>query len=449
LVSTERKNPLTRLVTAATKIEPNELTATLLSFTFVFVLMTAYSILKPVRDGLAADWGAVGLSVTWTITFFASVVAVSIYNAAVSTVRFRAIVPGVYVFFALTFLSLYIVTERVANPVWINKGFYVWVSVFSLFHLSVFWSFMADLFNKSQAPRLFGFIAAGASVGSIVGPIVTVTLVDLIGSNALLLVSAGLLLVPVLFNFKLEGLRHSQLHNEQSPVEGPELQNIGTNPFAGFEILFASKFLLTIGAFIVLYASISTFVYFEIQDLTREYDINTRTKIWALIDWVTNILTLITAAFVTSRIVTKLGMPTALALMPGLITIGILAVVAAPVLAVLATFQVARRVGNYAITRPSREMLYTTVDRETRFKTKPLIDIAFYRGGDMITAWVFTFLAKGLGLGLAGIAIVISGIAAVWAVVALRLGRSYERRAAIQRGDGNITRYGEADDGAA
>ncbi len=218
MASTERNNPLSRLVTATTKIEPNELTATLLSFAFVFVLMTAYSILKPVRDGLAADWGAVGLSVTWTITFFASVVAVSIYSATLSTVRFRAIVPGVYVFFALTFLSLYIITERVDDPVWINKGFYIWVSVFSLFHLSVFWSFMADLFDKSQAPRLFGFIAAGASVGSIVGPTITIFLVDVIGSNTLVLVSAALLLLPVLINFKLENLRFSQLHIERPPL---------------------------------------------------------------------------------------------------------------------------------------------------------------------------------------------------------------------------------------
>ncbi len=138
MASTERSNPLSRLIKAMAQIEPNELRATLLSFAFVFVLMTAYSILKPLRDGLAADWGAVGLSVTWTITFFASVVAVSIYNAALSIARFRAIVPGVYVFFALTFLSLYIITERVDDPVWINKGFYIWVSVFSLFHLSVF-----------------------------------------------------------------------------------------------------------------------------------------------------------------------------------------------------------------------------------------------------------------------------------------------------------------------
>ena len=428
LASTERKFSPSRLLQAASKIEPNELKATLLSFLFIFVLMTAYSILKPVRDGLGADWGAVGLSTTWTITFIASVAAVSVYGAILSKARFQSLVPGVYAFFATTFLILYAAKEFFADPVWINKGFYVWVSVFSLFHLSVFWSFMADLFNRSQAPRLFGIIAAGASVGSIVGPTVTIFLIDIIGTNAMLLVSADLLLVAILINFALERLRTSKLVRDEQVAQTSQWQEFSRNPFAGFQILFSSKYLLTVGAFIILYATISTFVYFELQDLTKHYDINTRTKIWSSIDWLTNVLTLLTATFVTSRIVTKLGMSTALALMPALITAGILVLVAAPTLVVLAVFQVARRVGNYAITRPSREMLYTIVDRETRFRTKPVIDIAFYRGGDMITAWLFAFLTKGLGLGLAGIAIVVSVVAATWTAVALRLGRDYERR---------------------
>jgi AAA family ATP:ADP antiporter len=423
-----RSNPLARIVEKATKIESNELKATLLSFLFVFVLMTAYSILKPVRDGLGADWGAVGLSTTWTITFIASVAAVSIYGAILSKIRFRSLVPGVYAFFAATFLGLYAAKEFLADPVWINKGFYVWVSVFSLFHLSVFWGFMADLFSKSQAPRLFGIIAAGASVGSIVGPTVTIFLVDIVGTNAMLLVSADLLLVAILIIFALERLRTSKLGNVEQAEQVSQWQEFSKDPFAGFQILFSSKYLLTIGAFIILYATISTFVYFELQDLTKHYDINTRTKIWSSIDWLTNVLTLLTATFVTSRIVTKLGMSTALALMPALITVGILVLVAAPILVVLAVFQVARRVGNYAITRPSREMLYTIVDRETRFRTKPVIDIAFYRGGDMITAWLFTFLTTRLEFGLAGIAIMIGIIAATWTVVALRLGRDYEQR---------------------
>lgn len=425
-----RNNPISRFVTATTRIESHEMRATLLSFAFVFVLMTAYSILKPVRDALGADWGAVGLSVAWTANFVLSVIAVSLYGAALSAIRFRAVVPGVYAFFAATFIALYVVTVSAAEPVLFNKIFYVWVSVFSLFHLSVFWSFMSDLFDKTQAPRLFGFIAAGTSLGAIVGPLATALLVDVIGTNALMLVSATLLLVPIPIIIILERLRATDLGNEDVPADVSKQTAIGTNPFAGFSILFTSKFLLTIGAFILLYVTINTFVYFELQDLTKAYGINTRTKIWSWIDLATNGLTLLTAVFVTSRIVTKLGMQTALSLMPGVITVGVLALVAAPALIPLAIFQVLRRIGNYAVTRPSREMLFTLVDRETRFKAKPVIDIVLYRGGDMLTAWMFTLLATGLGLGLAGIAIVISGIAAVWTMVALHLGRSYERMAA-------------------
>jgi AAA family ATP:ADP antiporter len=439
-----RTNRLTRIVRAATKVEANELSATLLSFVFVFVLMTAYSILKPVRDALGADWGAVGLSVAWSANFVLSVIAVSAYGAALSIFRFRVVVPGVYAFFALTFLFLYLITTNVAEPVLINKGFYVWVSVFSLFHLSVFWSFMSDLFDKSQAPRLFGFIAAGASFGAIVGPLLTALLVDVIGTDALMLVSATLLLVPVPIILVLEKLRVTALGNEDVRADLSRHKAIGKNPFAGFSIFVTSKYLLTIGAFILLYVTISTFVYFELQDLTSEYGINTRAKIWSWIDLATNVLTLLTAAFVTSRIVTRLGMPVALSLMPGLIAVGVLALVAAPTLVALAIFQVMRRVGNYAITRPSREMLYTIVDRETRFKAKPVIDIVVYRGGDMVTAWMFTFLAKGLGLGLAGIAFVISGIAVTWAAIAIYLGHLYGRNAAgLNR---SVSLEGEIDD---
>ena len=425
-----RNNPISRFVTATTRIESHEMRATLLSFAFVFVLMTAYSILKPVRDALGADWGAVGLSVAWTANFVLSVIAVSLYGAALSAIRFRAVVPGVYGFFAFTFLALYVVTVSVAEPVLFNKIFYVWVSVFSLFHLSVFWSFMSDLFDKTQAPRLFGFIAAGTSLGAIVGPLATALLVDVIGSDRLMLLSAALLLIPIPIIINLERLRATDLGNEDVHADVSRQQAIGKNPFAGFSILLSDKFLLTIGAFILLYVTINTFVYFELQDLTKEHGINTRTKIWSYIDLTTQTLTLLTAVFVTGRIVTKLGMQTALSLMPGLITIGVLALVAAPALVPLAIFQVLRRIGNYAITRPSREMLYTLVDRETRFKAKPVIDIVVYRGGDMLTAWIFTLLATGLGLGLAGIAVVISGIAALWTMVALHLGRSYERMAA-------------------
>ena len=413
-----------------TKIERNEVTAVLLSFLLVFMLMTSYSILKPLRDALAADWGNVGLSLTWTVNFGLSLVAVAAYGIALTYVRFRVMVPAVYVFFALTFLALYVFRTQVPDPTLVNKGFYVWVSVFSLFNLSVFWSFMTDLYNNEQARRLFGMIAAGTTVGAIAGPVITATLVDRLGANGLLLLSAALLMVPVFLIPVLRRLKVAALKNAESSADLSPQQAVGTNPFAGFSVLLSDRYLLAICAFILFYVTINTFVYFELQDLTRQYSLEFRAKIWSIIEITTNVLTLITAALITSRIVIRLGMQTALALMPVLVALGILALVAAPVLIVLAVFQVGRRVGNYAITRPSREMLFTVLDREARFKAKPVIDVVIYRGGDVMTAWLFTLLADKAGLGLTGIAMVIGGIAAAWAMVAVWLGRAYRLRAA-------------------
>lgn len=423
-------HPLGRFLNAVTNVERNEWTAVLASFLLVLVLMTAYSILKPVRDALGADWGNVGLSVTWTINFGLSLFAVALYGVALTYVRFRVMVPAVYVFFGLAFLALFFVRTQAPDATLVNKGFYIWVSVFSLFNLSVFWSFMTDVFNKAQARRVFGVIAAGTTVGAIVGPVVTASLVDKVGANGLLLLSAGLLAVPVVLIPVLRRLKATQLGNEELHTDPGSQQALGTNPFSGFSILFSDRYLLWICAFILFYVTINTFVYFELQNLTREYSLEFRAKIWSWIEISTNVLTLVTAALITSRIVIKLGMQTALAMVPGLVGLGIIALVAAPVLLVLAIFQVARRVGNYAITRPSREMLFTVLDRETRFKAKPVIDVVLYRGGDVLTAWLFTLLADKLGLGLAGIGIVIGGIAVAWVLVAIRLGREYEQRTA-------------------
>jgi len=419
-----------RLAGGLTQIGRNEVLAVALSFVMVLVLMTSYSILKPVRDSLAGDWGNVGLSMTWTVNFFLSLFAVSAYGAALTWVRFRVMVPAIYVFFSLTFLALYVFRTEVPDPTLVNKGFYIWVSVFSLFNLSVFWSFMTDIYNSEQARRLFGMIAAGTTVGAITGPIVTASLVDRLGANGLLLLSAGLLIVPVFLIPVLRSLKVTRLGNESLHAEQDRLTSVGTNPFAGFSVLFADRYLLGICAFILLYVTINTFVYFELQNLTGEYSLEFRAKIWSLIEISTNVLTLVTAALITGRIVNRFGMQTALALMPVLVALGILALVAAPVLAALAVFQVGRRVGNYAVTRPSREMLFTVLDREARFKAKPVIDVVIYRGGDVLTAWVFTLLADKAGLGLTGIALVIGGIAATWAVVAMKLGRTYAERVA-------------------
>ena len=431
-----RNSRLMRIVQAATKIEPNELGATLLSFLFVFVLMTAYFIMRPVRDAMASDWSDAEVSLLWTMTFFFSVIAVSLYGGAISLVRFNRLVPGVYGFFALSFFLFYFGSTLIADPVLVDKSFYVWLSVFSLFHLSVFWSFMSDLFNKHQAPRLFGIIATGASVGAIAGPLLTAELVNRIGTDMLMLVSATLLLIPVPIIFVLDRLKITALGNADLNVDLSAQQAIGRNPFAGFSLFLKNPYLIGIGCFILLYVAIGSFVYFEIKNLFEVFTREERAQLLAYIDFAVNLLAILTAIFVTSRIATRFGMATTLALIPVLMAIGMLVLALSPVVAVVAGLQVARRAGNYAITRPGREMLFTVVDRETRFKAKPVIDIVLYRGGDMVSAWAFTLLTTVVGLGLGGVAAVGAGIAAVWAFVGVYLGRSYARREA--RTDSNL-----------
>ena len=417
---------LSRAIQAATKIQPNELTATLLSFLFVFILMTSYFMLRPVRDAMASDWTDAEVSTLWTINFFLSLGAVALYGFAISHIRFRWIVPGVYLFFAASFYFFYTGTTVVADPVLIDKSFYVWLSVFSLFHLSVFWSFMSDLFNREQAPRLFGFIAMGSSVGAIAGPLLAGMTAGIVDERQLMLISASMLLLPVPMTFALQRLKVEALGNEQREADLSQ-QTLGRNPFAGFTLFLKSPYLLGIACFILLYVAISSFVYFEQKNLLAELARDDRRQLLAWVDLAVNSLAILTAMFVTSRIATRLGMAMTLALVPALVVIGMLVLAVSPIIGIVLGLQVARRAGNYAITRPGREMLFTIVDREARFKAKPVIDIVFYRGGDMVWGWAFTGLTTGLGLGLGAVAGVGAVIAAIWAAVGAWLGRNFDR----------------------
>jgi AAA family ATP:ADP antiporter len=423
---TDKKNfPVARLLERAVNIEPHEVRATLTSFAFVFTLMAAYYMLRPVRDAMASDWSDAEVSWLWTFTFLFSGIAVSLYGAAVSTVRFQRLVPSVYGFFAFSFLVFYVGSQSLSDRVLLDKAFYVWISVFSLFHVSVFWSFMADLFSRTQAPRLFGFIGAGASTGALVGPATATFFVDSLGTDNLMLLATVLLLCTLPIIGWLQSMKQSGLHNGSTASGAAEREFIGGNPLSGFAEFIRNPYLLGIGVFILLYTSISSFVYFELKNLLEDYTRAERSQIWAGMDLAVNSMTLVIALFITGRMATRFGLSITLASVPVLIMGGMLTVAAAPSVAVVVGLQIVRRAGNYAITRPGREMLFTTVDRETRFKAKPVIDIVVYRGGDMLNAWAFTALTAGLGLGLGAVAIVGAGIAALWAGVGVYLGQKF------------------------
>ena len=419
-------NPISRFLKRVSRIEAHEVNATLSSFLFVVILMSAYYILRPVRDAMASDWSDAEVSWLWTINFFISTAVVALYGVAVSRFRFQLLVPTVYGFFALTFVVFYVAASGSVDRILIDKAFYVWVSVFSLLHISVFWSFMSDLFNKEQAGRLFGIIAAGASVGGLIGPAIPSFFSESLGTDNLMLIASGMLLLPIPIIFYLQSLKSSELYNEDFISQNAPAK-IGGNPFAGFKLFFSNPYLLAIALFIFLYTGISSFVYFELKNLLADFSRPERTAVWAQMDLAVNTLSIATGLFATGRIMSKFGMPVTIALVPVLICIGLIVIAISPVMAVVVGLQILRRAGNYAVTRPAREMLFTRVDRETRFKAKPVIDIVAYRGGDTIMAWLFTGLTQGLGLGLASVALVGAGIAALWTLVALYLGRWFER----------------------
>jgi AAA family ATP:ADP antiporter len=427
---TDEKNGIVaRAAKVLSDVESNELKATLASTLFIFILMASYYILRPVRDAMASDWTDSEVSFLWNINFFVSAAIVSAYGYAVSQVRLRNVVPVMYGFFAATFLAFYFSISLVTDRVLVDKLFYLWVSVFALFNVSVFWTFMADTFNPQQAKRLFGIIGAGASAGALFGPAIPALFAGVLGTDTLMLIATISLMAVIPLVFYLYHLKSVELGNADLQADTSNVV-LGGNWWQGFQSFFTNPYLLGIGAFILLYVFIGSFVYFEQKNLLAEFSRSERTQILGSVDWLVNLVTFGMAFFVTGRIVSKLGMPTALALMPFLVAAGLLVLAFAPVLTVLLALQVFRRGGNYGLTRPAREMLYTKVSQEERFKAKPVIDIVVYRGGDAVSGTLFAFLTDGIGLGLAAVAIVGSAIAAAWGAIGIWLGKLFDKKKA-------------------
>ena len=422
-------NFLNRFAKITAKIEANELRAVMLSFSFVFTILASYYILRPVRDAMSSDWSDAQLSTIWTFTFLISFFVVSLYGYACSKIKFKLLVPSIYGIFALTFYFLFLLTNFFPGLNLINQIFYVWVSVFSLLNISVFWSFMADTYNKEQAKRLFGFIAAGSSLGAFCGPLITILFAKTVGSNGLILISATMLFIPVLIAIFLQRYKETELQNT-TPSEFNE-QPMGAKIFSGFKELGLNPILLGIGIFIVLYSGMNTIFYYALKNFLTDVDQATRTQIWAGIDLAVNVLSVLTAMFGTGRLASRFGLSVTLPLVPMIITILLFIFALSPMLWTFVGLQIVRRAGEYAITKPAREMLFTTVDRESRFKAKSVIDVVIYRGADVSWGWVYTSLTQLLGFGLAGIAVIGALIASIWSLLAVYLGRYFDKHQVV------------------
>ncbi|GAA6153809.1 NTP/NDP exchange transporter [Pseudoteredinibacter isoporae] len=389
------------------------------------ILMMAYFILRPVRDAMASDWSDSEVSMLWNIQFFLTVGVVALYGFAVSRMTLRQLAPVIYGFFSFSFVSFYCVTPLFEDPVLLEKGFYLWVTVFSLLNLSVFWSFVSTIFTQKQSKRLFPFISAGASAGAILGPTVPLLFSHSMGLDNLMLIAAITLLLAIPIAIYLngaQGVDKNEVHHQKN-----NNQVIGGAWWKGFSGVLNNRYLLGIAAFILLYVFLSSFMYFQQKNILAEFSRPERTQILGGIDWVVNLMTFVFAFALTSRMVKYLGMGLTLASVPLLLVLGMGILAFAPWVTVLLGIQIARRVGNYSITRPAREMLFTEVSQEERFKAKPVIDVVVYRGGDAVSASMFALLSDGAGLGLGALSCIAAGIAAIWAGLGVRLGRLYER----------------------
>jgi len=407
---------LSKLLGKNALIEPGEIRGAVVSFVVIFMLMMSSSILKPVRDSMASGWSDAETTQLFTLTFAASAVAVMMYCWVCVRIDKKKLVPVVYSIFGGGFFCFFLAIQLLGDNQLVDKCFYVLVGVFTLFNVSVFWSLMADVFSSEQAKRVFGFIASGASLGAILGPLVAVVLVRLVGVGHLLIIPSVLLCSPWIF---LRSLRMSE-------ESGLEIKNknklIGGNPFAGSLLSLKNSCMPLLSLFMFLYTFINTLIYFELKNLMVGIDAAHRVQILSGVELAVNILALATAMFGTGRLMKRFGLATALGMVPALVAVGMVMLSVGPFLWVALIVQVVAGAGNHAITRPAREMLFTAVDQETRYKAKSVIDILVYRGGDAVAAWVFTGLTHGLGLTVVPIALIVGCLAATWMMVGHCLG---------------------------
>ncbi len=395
------------------------------SFAYFFCLLAAYYILRPLRDEMGVAGGVRNLQWLFTATFLTMLAAVPLYGALVARLPRRRFIPLVYHFFvanlALFWLLLTLDFERQA----VARVFFVWISVFVLFAVSVFWSFMADLYSSEQGKRLYGFIAAGGSAGALAGPLVTIALAGVLGPVNLLILAGLLLEAAVLCAMRLEAKKEVVVKSETS---------VGGGPLDGLAMVLRSPYIAGSMLWVGLMSVAATFLYFEQAAIVAAAsdDPAVRTRIFAAVDLAVGLLTLAVQFLATGKLIARFGVGRALALLPLVFAVGFAVLAAAPVLAVVIAFQALQRTANFAISNPAREILFTVVARDEKYKAKNVIDIVAVRGADAAGGWLFTAL-RSLGMELRSIPLVAILIAAACLALAAMLGRAQERRAAVQR----------------
>jgi len=404
---------------------PQERAAALWSFAYFFALLAGYYVLRPLRDQMGIAGGIKNLPWLFTATFVTLLAAQPLYGALVARLPRARFIPIVYHFFVANLILFWILLTFDIETVVVARIFFVWVSVFNLFAVAVFWSFMADLFTSEQGKRLFGFIGAGGTAGALLGPVITIWLSVPLGPVNLMIAAAVFLELAVFCVYRLE---HAALaHAGPKPTTG----NIGGSAFAAIPELVRSPYMLGVGAWVALLSYAATIIYFEqahiVSDAVKTAGLQTR--IFASIDLAVSVLTLLTQLLVTGQLLKRIGTGLAAAALPAVYIIGFAVLAVMPTLIVVVTVQVVQRWMNFAIANPARQLFFTVVSREEKYKAKNLVDVVVYRGSDALSGWIFDSM-QALGLKLGAIALCSLPVVAGWFILSVGLGRAQERRSA-------------------
>lgn len=417
-----------RLLALGAEVLPGEAHALALAFGCNFLLFASYYVLRPVRDTVATVFGVDQLQTLFTATFIGSLIASPIYSWLAARLRLTQLLPGIFWFWLMNVVLFQLLFHGWPQNRWVSGSYYVWFSVTNLFMVSVFWSLMVDIFSAGQATRLFAMIAAGGELGAIAGPVLTRVLAARAGLDGLLLVAAaGLLGVIVMLHALMREkrrLRVSGAPGQPSRLDHP----LPGSAFSGFAELFRSPYALVQAAFMLLMTWVNTIAYFFQTDLVGRASatLGARAAVLADIDLAVNVCTAVILLFGLGRFMRRFGVTSSLVLNPLLMIGSFAAVLLAPSLLTIQAIQVVRRVAQYAIARPAREVCFTVVEQDSRYKAKNVIDTVVYRFGDLSSAWMQTGL-RYIGFGLGASAVMGIAGSALWAAIGAGLGSSYEK----------------------
>ena len=431
--SSDRPSFLQRIFSTLTSVERREVPSVVVAFFLFFCVLGGYFAVRPVRETVGTILGRDRVANLYVATWIASLAIVPIYGAIVAKVRRSVFLPLIYGFVAVALAIVGGVLQNQSRNVAVGQFFYVFISVLSLFLVSVFWSFLVELFDSGQAKRLFPVIAAGGTAGALVGPLFTDLAARSIGNGGILFVGAALFALAVALQAILIRLWKSgpEPHGGRGDADYQARDRaLGGNPFAGITLVLRSPYLLAIAAYVALLATANTFLYFEQLRLvsTTFADTQTRTSVFARIDWIVQSITILAQLFLTGRIASRLGLVVLLTIIPVAVFFGFIALAIWNTFIVLAIAIVLRRSGEYAFVRPGREMLWTPMSKETKYKAKNFVDVPVYRGADAGVAQLQRVI-EGAGFGMQTLALLGALAAALWAVNGWWLGRRYDSAA--------------------